>query len=247
MSVLAVIPARGGSRGVPRKNLALVAGRPLLAWTVDAALHANRVDRVVVSSDDEEVLCTASNLGAEALLRPEELATDHARSESVVSHALDVVVDAVDVVVLLQPTSPLRTSDHIDDALTNMMAGVDAVISVVEPTKSPFKAFYQSDAGYLVPVAADPEAPFVPRQTLPASFFPNGAIYAVRAEAFRRHSSFLPPATVPFLMDEVASLDVDTTVDLEIAGQILAGHKPAEARIAPRSGTEPMSKFFKVS
>ena len=216
MKALAVIPARGGSRGIAQKNLAPLVGRPLIEWTIDAGLEAQRVQRVVVSSDDPNILKVASRCGAEVLRRPSELAADQSRSEPVLAHALEALSDGAPLAVFLQPTSPLRTSEDIDGALALLEDDhVQAVISVSEPTRSPFKAFYADAEGFLRPVARDADAPFRPRQTLPQAWFPNGAIYAVRTEEFRRAQTFLPPRTVPFAMPRERSLDVDTPSDLE--------------------------------
>ncbi len=222
MRALAIIPARGGSRGLKRKNLVTLGDRPLLAWTVDAGLAARRVHRVVVTSEDPQILAEARRAGAEALRRPAALATDAARTEPVLRHALAALMDPAEVVVLLQPTSPLRNAADIDEALALFEEpGTDGVISVVEPGKSPFKAFYHDPSGFLRPVAADPEAPFRPRQALPAAFFPNGAIYAVRVAQFISTGSLLPPHTRPFLMPSSRSLDIDSAEDLAEAARRL--------------------------
>ena len=127
MDVLGLIPARGGSKGVPRKNLAQVAGKPLLAWTVEAARAASELTRVVVSTDDDEI---AAEAGVEVLRRPAELAADDAPMLEVVRHAVSEL--GPDVVVLLQPTSPLRRAEHVDAAVRLLLeSGADAVVSVV--------------------------------------------------------------------------------------------------------------------
>ena len=231
MRVVAVIPARGGSIGIPKKNLALLAGRPLIEWTIDAGLGAARVDRVLVTSDDPQILAVASSCGAEILRRPTGLSTRTARSEPVLTHALEETGMDTDVAVLLQPTSPLRSAVDVDGALSLFDRGdIEAVISVSEPEKSPFKTLYSDSDGFLRAVACDPEAPFRPRQTLPAAWVPNGAIYAVRTQSFLDLQTFLPPRTVPFAMPRERSLDVDTPADLaqveRIWGQQL---KPAMA------------------
>src|ERR687888_2652879 len=132
VQVLALIPARGGSKGIPRKNLATLAGRPLLAWTIDAALGSRAVTRTVVSTEDDEIAEAARSLGAEVLTRPPELADDDTPMQPVIAHALGEL-GAPDVLVLLQPTSPLRRAEHVDEAVELLVAtGADSLLSVVE-------------------------------------------------------------------------------------------------------------------
>src|SRR5207253_4129882 len=127
----ALVPARGGSKGIPRKNLALLAGKPLLAWTLEAARGAESVTRVVVSTDDDEIAAAARHLGAEVLRRPAELAADDVPMLPVIRNGLDTF--QCDVLVLLQPTSPLRGAEHVDGAVRLLLeTGADKVVSVVE-------------------------------------------------------------------------------------------------------------------
>lgn len=222
--VLAVIPARGGSKGLPNKNIREVAGKPLLAWSIEAALSSTRVTRVVVSSDSEEIRTVAIRHGAEAIERPAELATDSAPSEPVLTHVLETLAKAAtrpDIVILLQPTSPLRTADDIDRALALLDgSSADAVISVSEPPHSPYKCFRQTEDGYLAGLFSD-EAPFERRQDLPRALMPNGAIYAIRTAAFARSGRLLTSRTLPYEMPEARSLDVDNGRDLETAATAL--------------------------
>jgi CMP-N,N'-diacetyllegionaminic acid synthase len=235
VKALAVIPARGGSRGIPKKNMAPLAGKPLIAWTIEAAVQARRVGEVVVSSDDADILRYARRRGVIALERPAELATDSARSEPVLMHAIEATGTRAGEVVLLQPTSPLRDSTDVDDALA-MLDGtdLDAVISVLAPDKNPFKAFYADpDTGFLRPVATLPNAPFLPRQALPEAFFPNGAIYAVRTRVFRDLATFLPPRTAAHRMPAERSIDIDDLSDLRKAESLLAPRPTTQLKVMP--------------
>ena len=137
--VLALIPARGGSKGLPRKNVLLLGGRPLLAWSILAARGSAHVDRIVVSSEDREIIETAREWGAEVpFVRPAELARDETSGMDVVLHALDQAGQGFDYVVLVQPTSPLRTPQDIDACLERCLeTGAPACVSVCEPAKSP--------------------------------------------------------------------------------------------------------------
>jgi N-acylneuraminate cytidylyltransferase len=207
--------------------MALLAGKPLLAWTIEAATKARRVAEVVVSSDDGEILRYARSCGAIAIERPAELATDAARSEPVLEHVLAATGSTAPLAVLLQPTSPLRDADDVDAALALLDdPSTDAAIGVIEPEKNPFKAFYADpQTGFLRPVAALEGAPFLARQALPAAWFPNGAIYVVRTGTFRALRTFLPPRTAAYRMPPERSIDIDVVSDLRRAEAAL-GSRP---------------------
>lgn len=137
MEILAIIPARGGSKGIPRKNLAILAGQPLIAYTIRAARNAKLLNRVVVSTEDEEIAGVAKSHGAEVILRPSELALDTTPTEPVLLDVLKTLESkegyVPDAVVLLQPTSPLRSESHIDEAIKKLYdTEADAVVSVCE-------------------------------------------------------------------------------------------------------------------
>lgn len=218
--VLAIVPARGGSKGLPRKNLALLAGRPLLAWTVDAARKARGINRCIVSSDDDKILDCARACGAETLRRSVTTAGDLASSESVVAEVLAALRHyAPDIVVLLQPTSPLRSAAQIDAGLVRL-GGADAVIGVCRPRHHPMKALAIGADGFLTGLY-DRTSPFRPRQELPEAWQPNGALYIVRRDAFER-TGFFPERTLPFAMDERSSVDIDSADDLRLAELWLA-------------------------
>jgi CMP-N,N'-diacetyllegionaminic acid synthase len=218
MDVVALIPARGGSKGIPRKNLADVAGKPLLAWTLEAAQAARSVTRVVVSTDDAEIAEVAESLGAEVLDRPAALAADETPMLDVVRHALGEL-GAVDVLVLLQPTSPLRRAAHIDEAV-ELLEGSDAdsVVSVVQVP-------HCFEPGSLMAVEGDRLARLgesAPRrQDKPALWARNGpAVLVLRAgsvgdDLYGGHCR-------PYVMGPRDSLDVDDAFDLELAGLLLA-------------------------
>ncbi len=216
--VIAIVPARGGSKGIPNKNLASLAGKPLVAWTLDAANRAASVSRVVVSSDSEQILEVCAALGAETLARPAELATDTASSESVLRHVLETLAgrgeSPPELTLLLQPTSPLRTAAHIDAAIAMLDdADADAVISVFSPRHSLYKAFRLDERGFLRGAFGD-DAPFLPRQSVPTLYLPNGAIYLVRTALFLESGSLLPARTVAYEMSEAESIDIDVAADL---------------------------------
>ncbi|GAB4563236.1 MAG: N-acylneuraminate cytidylyltransferase [Haliangiales bacterium] len=208
--MIAIIPARGGSKGLARKNVLPLMGRPMLAYTIAAARDAGVFERVVVSSDDAEILDVARQHGAEALPRPPELAQDDSSSLDVVRHVMKQP-DAFGVgwFGLLQPTSPLRNAEHVRRALAQLRAaGASACVSVVECEHHPFKALIDDGAGELTPVREYADL-VTPRQALPRAFMPNGAIYLRETAGFLASNSLMPPDTIWFSMSVEDSIDVD--------------------------------------
>lgn len=223
--VIALIPARGGSKGIPRKNLANLDGKPLIAHTIYAAKHATLVDATWVSSDDDEILSISYSLGVKTLRRPTEFANDHASASDVVHHfiaSLPVCIKNQDVIILyLQPTSPLRDETHIDNALRAMdMAKANGVISVVEADKPPQKSFRFDEKGRLVSLF-DERQSNARRQDLPRCYYPNGAIYAFRIPEFLARNGFPSNGSLPFIMSSIDSIDIDNTTDLMRAESVL--------------------------
>lgn len=222
LKVLALITARGGSKGLPGKNVRPLAGKPLVAWSVEAAKGSRHVDRVVISSDDAEIIAAAVAAGCDApFVRPAELAQDSTASEPVAIHALDALAEPYDLLVLLQPTSPLRIAADIDLCLERCVAsGAPGVISVVEPAKSPYWMFRMDAAGRLSRLL---ESTATRRQDLPQAFAANGAVFVVRVPWFRRHRAFIGEGTVGCAMPPERSVDIDTLLDFRLAEAILAG------------------------
>jgi CMP-N,N'-diacetyllegionaminic acid synthase len=218
VEVVALIPARGGSRGIPRKNLAVVAGRPLLAWAVDAARGSERVTRTVVSTDDAEIAAAARELGAEVLARPPELAADETPMAGVIAHAL-VELPGADVLVLLQPTSPLRRARHVDEAVDLLVSsGADSVVSVVEvPHRYRPGSLMALDGERLVRLADDRATT---RQEKPAVYARNGpAVLVLRPE--RLGADLYGGDCRAYVMEPRDSIDVDDPFDLELAELLL--------------------------
>ncbi|HXG87675.1 MAG TPA: acylneuraminate cytidylyltransferase family protein [Vicinamibacterales bacterium] len=226
MKVLGIIPARGGSKGIPRKNLAPVAGRSLLAWTIDAATAARSLSRLVLSTEDHEIAEQGRMMGVEVpFLRPEGLSADD-------TAMLPVLVDVVDrlaaeqgfeteVVVLLQPTSPLRRATHIDEAVAKLIAtGADSIVSVVAvPHQFTPTSVMREENGQLRPY--DGTASATRRQDKPALWARNGpAVLAVRAAVLRAGSLYGADSR-PMAMHERESIDIDTAFDLELADWLL--------------------------
>lgn len=218
LAVLAIIPARGGSKGIPQKNIRNVAGKPLLAWTLEAAAAASYLDRTIVSSDDHEVIQVARALGADVpFVRPAELARDDTPGVAPVLHALSVL-SGFDLVVLLQPTSPLRSAADIDAAIERLVE-TDAMscVSVTEAADHPYWTYRVNEAGRLVPFIELPPGSATRRQDLPRAFSLNGAVYVARVPWLMENRAFVGPATIASEMPAERSLDVDSLPDLAAA------------------------------
>jgi N-acylneuraminate cytidylyltransferase len=229
-TVLGVIPARGGSKGVPRKNIRMAAGKPLIAWTIEEAFKSKYIDRLVLSSEDPEIMKVASSYGCDVpFQRPVELASDDTPGIDPVLHALNQL-HGYYYVVLLQPTSPLRSVADIDGCIHRCEdKNAKACVSVMKCQQHPylmFSADYDSRLRPLVPESSN----FHCRQDYPDFFFLNGAVYVAQTEWLQTSRTFLSNDTVGFEMPEERSLDIDTEEDirrfevsishLSVAGQI---------------------------
>ena len=224
--VLGLITARGGSKSIPRKNIRPLAGKPVIAWTIDAALQSRTLDRVVVSTDDEEIAQVARECGAAVpFMRPAELACDDTPHIEVVRHALQRLESGEeyrpDYVVLLQPTSPLRTSDDIDAAVeVSEKNGSDAVVSVCLTHHHPFLVKRIDEDGNLEDFLPSPLA-YERRQDLPPAYFINGAIYLTRRRVLLDEHTFLPHRTLPYIMPGERSPQIDDLSDFRVIEFIL--------------------------
>lgn len=222
--VLAVVPARQGSRRLPKKNILPLNGRPLISHTLLAAKDSGVVDHLVVSSNDKEVLRIAEEQGVHALVRPEELATDDASSEVVVEHALKTLKSKgleFDVLVLLQPTSPLRQGLHLREALSLFQDGVKSVLSVTEQHLHPSRFFQIGPSGDIEPFLGL-EQLARPVSSLAKAYRPNGAIYIAGVESFLSERRFFLQPSKPYVMNQEDSWDIDTLADFEACERILS-------------------------
>jgi CMP-N,N'-diacetyllegionaminic acid synthase len=233
-NILGLIPARGGSKGIPRKNIARLAGRPLLAYTCEAALGSKLITRVVLSTDDTEIAQVGRDCGVEVpFLRPGELAGDDTPSLAVAQHAMRWLTEherwTPDVLVLLQPTSPLRRARHVDEALERMaQAEADTVVSVVEVAHSfsPYGVMRLQD-GWLENFWKEP-LPFnsFRRQNLPIFYARNGpAVLATQVRVLIEQQSFYGKTIAPYIMTEEESVDIDTLFDLRLAEWLIGQRK----------------------
>ena len=215
MRVLGLIPARGGSKSIPRKNLVDLGGVPLIQWTIQAALGSN-LERVVVSTDDDEIAEISKSLGAEVpFKRPAELSSDQTLSIDVVLHALDVLEEDFDAVMMLQPTSPFRTSIDIVGAI-KIIDGASSVISVVPVEGThPARMKFVEDGVLIDPPFAE-TIENMPRQELRPMYIRNGAIYLTRISDLR-HRTFKGALSRALIMPKERSINIDTGFDLALA------------------------------
>ncbi len=214
---LALIPARKGSKSIPGKNLIEIQDEPLVMRAVRVARESKVFDKVVVSTNDEKVIsiCEASNV--EYILRPDSLSTDFSPMEPVVLHAIEELdwMKEEALCFLLQPTSPLRTIEHIKDSLKlYLKMRASSLISVSEIDNSFLKSFVLREDDSLKPVS-DHRYPFARRQDLPLTYKSNGSIYIFSVQEFLKYKTFLIDKSISYLMTEEESLDIDTHEDLE--------------------------------
>jgi len=217
--VLAIIPARGGSKGIPRKNLALLGGKPLVVWTIEAARHAQLVGRVVVSTEDAEIAEVARETGAEVIPRPAELAQDTTHTEPVLVHALEYLRRregyVPEVVVLLQPTAPLRGSKVIDRGLRLLAeTGCDCVLGVA-PIQNAHLQGEIGENGEWRPEYRYGERLF--SQEARPKYSENGALHIFRREVLERYGNRLGGDVRALVMDPLESVDIDGPEDLRRA------------------------------
>ncbi|MEW5772892.1 MAG: acylneuraminate cytidylyltransferase family protein [Thermodesulfobacteriota bacterium] len=228
--VLAVITARGGSKGLPGKNVLPAAGKPLVAFSVEQALASRHIDRLVISSDDPVIIEAAVRFGCEApFVRPAELARDESSSADVLVHALRQI-PGYDLAVLLQPTSPLREAGDIDACLERAVrTGAHSCLSVVRVEKGPHWMLTVDSAGEVSPYLGW-EGFAARRQELPAVFCPNGAVYVVRTGWFLESRRFLAEGTQAHVMPSERSLDIDSALDFKIFKSIIEEDDAAATR-----------------
>ena len=224
--VLRVITARGGSKGLPRKNILQIAGKPLIAYTIDAALGASFLDRVVVSTDDEEIAKVARQYGADVpFLRPHDLAGDEASIYRVLIHAVQWLGEHqnwhADYILLLQPTSPLRRAEDIDGSITLALEkDADGVVSLYEARPHPYQTKRLTEDGRILQFISQSK-PIERRQELPPAYAVNGAIYLVKRSILLEQETFYTERTLAYLMPPERSLDIDSRWDFYLAELVL--------------------------
>lgn len=222
---LAIVPARGGSKRLPRKNVLELGGKPLIAWSIEAGLKSKYIDRVVVTSDDDEIIEVAHLFGSETIKRPNELASDTATTFDAIRHAVENT-GKYDYIVLLQPTSPLRNETHIDEAIALLNnKKVDAVISVCEMDHSPLWSNVLPASGDMSRFLKE-EIKNKRSQDLETYYRLNGAIYICRTERLLDEKSFFIKNDIyAYIMDRDSSVDIDEAIDVKLAEVLITGEK----------------------
>lgn len=224
MKILVIIPARGGSKGIPHKNIKPLNGKPLLHYTIDEAREIVDDDDICVSTDDPEIIKCVEDYGLKVpFVRPEELATDTAGTYEVLLHALNFYEKQgrhYDVVLLLQNTSPFRKAEQIKEALKLYTPDVDMVVSVKECAANPYYCVFEEDNnGYLHVCKGDGN--IFRRQDAPKVYEYNGAIYIMNAKTLKSTHMHKMQKRVKYVMDEITSFDLDTMTDWNIAESII--------------------------
>ena len=229
MNVVGIIPARGGSKGIPRKNIRRLCGKSLLAYTAEAALQSKVLSRVLLSTEDREIRAVGLKLGLEApFIRPDELAQDDTPALPVIQHAVKTLEETekyrADVIVILQPTSPLRTSRHIDEALELFSASkADSLVSVVEVphNMNPYSVMQLEADGTVTPFLTYDEKKNL-RHEKPVFYARNGAaIYVFTRDCLMNKDSFYGDSTIPYFMKKEESIDIDDEWDWRLVEHIL--------------------------
>jgi len=227
MNVLGLIPARSGSKGVPRKNIRPLCGRPLLTYTAEAAIRSRRLSRVILSTDDEEIARVGRECGLETpFLRPAELARDETPMLPVVQHAirfLEETGERFDAVCLLQPTNPLRGADEIDACIYLLeSSGADAVVTTlpVPAEHNPHWVYVPDGAGWLH-LSTGESAPIPRRQDLPQAFHREGSVYVTRRDVVMRENSLYGARLLGYEMNADRSVNIDSAEDWERAERLL--------------------------
>ena len=218
---LAIIPARGGSKRLPRKNILDLCGKPLISWSIEAALKSKYISKVVVSSDDEEILNISSNFGADIIKRPYELANDTATTFDAIKHTINNL-EKYDYIVLLQPTSPLRNENQIDEAIELLEEKqADAIVSVCEMDHSPLWSNTLPEDGNMRGFLRE-EILNKRSQDLEKYYRLNGAVYICKTDKLLENKSFfLKDNIFAYIMDRKSSIDIDEEIDFLFAQRVI--------------------------
>lgn len=217
-SILAIIPARGGSKGVPRKNVKKLCGKPLIAWTIEEALKSKYIDKLVVSTEDEEIAQISKEYGSQVIKRPIELANDNSSVNDTVSSVLNFLKSnegyEPSLILLLQCTSPFRKARHIDEAIYKLsVSNAYSVVSVVKEENPIWWTKVIKENHYIEDYIEFDRKKYKVRQDFPELYRLNGAIYIVKAEEFYKNSSLDVSNTIAYEMNKLDSIDIDNEID----------------------------------
>ena len=226
MEIVALIPARGGSKSIPKKNIKHLRGMPLISYSIRAAKKSKYINKIVVSTEDKEIAKISRKYGAEIIERPEEFAKDESSTIDAILHTLEVFKAEnynPDISILLQPTSPLRNAEDIGSAIELFLnSDCESVVSVCEVGHSPYWCF-EIENGYLKSLFGD-EYLRMRRQELEKVYIPNGAIYISTPENLRKYKGFYGLRTIPYIMPPERSIDIDDATDLMLAELLMKRH-----------------------
>jgi len=219
---LAIIPARGGSKRLPNKNILPLAGKPMLLWTIESAMQSKYLDEIILSTESDDIIKVVENYKIKTIKRPLELASDTAKTVDVVNHVIENIDKEYDFIVLLQPTSPLRTSNHIDEAIEQLIKlNADAIISVTEVDHSPLWCNILPKSLSMENFISE-DIKHKRSQDLPKFYRLNGAIYICKTKKFIEEDTFFLQENVyAYIMDKKSSIDIDEELDFKLAEIIL--------------------------
>ncbi|MEZ7892861.1 MAG: acylneuraminate cytidylyltransferase family protein [Candidatus Wallbacteria bacterium] len=220
--ILALIPARGGSKGLPGKNIIDLCGKPLIAWTISEAHKSKYIDKTILSSEDNAIINVAIKYGCEVpFIRPAELSADDVSGMAPVLHSIEKF-PGYDYIVLLQPTSPLRNCEDIDKCIELCINNkMNSCVSVSEPDHSPYWMYSINSESKLVPLF-EKESEISRRQDLPEAYMLNGAVYVAKINWFLKTKTFFDKNTMAYIMQRERSVDIDNKIDLELAKIIIS-------------------------
>jgi len=233
MKILALVPARGGSKRVPHKNIKLLAGKPLIAYTIEAAQKTQRINRIVVTTDSSKIANVASEYGAEVpFRRPAAISKADSKEMEFFNHTLSWFGEhesyEPDLIVLLFPTSPFRKAESIDKAVDLMLRHpeADSLRSVTLCSEHPYKMWIIEN-GYLKPFVEtrDPNVHTLAYRSLPTVYIQNASIYITKPSTIREKGSYIGDTVLPFVMDATESIDINTPLDFQFAEMVMKGLK----------------------
>lgn len=218
--IISLIPARGGSKGIPRKNIRDLAGKPLIAYSIEQSISCELIDRTYVSTEDEEIAGISRKCGAEIIVRPPEFATDTAKTEDVVKHALTVIKEKSDIIVLLQPTSPLRKQKTIEMAITTFIDNMQKYDFLMPLHKAEPKRGKIENRIYVPEVKEETR-----RQDLDETFFECGTIFIYKSDLIRGKEKPMQKIMPFVIKSRIEALDIDSEEDFRLAENILLARK----------------------